>query len=272
MLLILKIVLNILPIIALVPVDRISSIPVVILPGFGNDCIDYINPLNKGSTFSIKTALEKRGCSVTVLPIKRASWLNIAKGAFDKKFWSYECRPEELYNFYMKQVDSTIREVVDKEKSPVIVIGHSAGGWLARACMADGKWFTDNSILTSELILGLCTLGTPHIPPIGGNPDMTRGALTFVHKNYPDAFLKERLFYITVAGTSVASNLKGNAFEKFAADSYPQVSGIDEFNQIGDGVVPLSCAHISGSIQINIPGFIYFHILNNLHITHIFFL
>ena len=53
--------------------------PIVILPGFGNDIIDYINPLGKGSDRGFVAALEKRGYTVSVVPIQRTSWLNIAK-------------------------------------------------------------------------------------------------------------------------------------------------------------------------------------------------
>lgn len=120
---------------------------------------------------------------------------------------------------------------------------------MARACLAieskDGRDLAD-------LVGGICTLGAPHTPPLVGTPDMTRGALTYVHKNYPGAFLKSK-FYITVAGTAIESNPNGNRSEKFAVDSYSQVSGNKDVMQIGDGVVPLSNAHLDGAYQITLP-------------------
>lgn len=102
--------------------------------------------------------------------------------------------------------------------------------------------------------MGLVTLGSPHLPPLAGTPDMTRGALTFVDNTFPGAYLKDHLFYMTVAGTAVTSDPAGSQLEKFATDSYPQVSGIRDTRQVGDGVVPLSCAHLDGSFQLTLPG------------------
>jgi pimeloyl-ACP methyl ester carboxylesterase len=52
----------------------------------------------------------------------------------------------------------------------VVLVGHSAGGWLARAVLADGTWMAGNSAETSstdssDLVCGLVTLGAPHFPP-----------------------------------------------------------------------------------------------------------
>ena len=46
--------------------------PVVVLPGFGNDMVDYINP--RGTSLGLFTSLEKRGVSCKVVPIKRSNW------------------------------------------------------------------------------------------------------------------------------------------------------------------------------------------------------
>eukprot|EP00968_Pinguiococcus_pyrenoidosus_P016244 scaffold1541_cov256-Pinguiococcus_pyrenoidosus.AAC.32 len=35
--------------------------PVVVLPGFGNDAVDYINPLGKGEELGIVSAFKRRG-------------------------------------------------------------------------------------------------------------------------------------------------------------------------------------------------------------------
>ena len=43
----------------------------LILPGFGNDAIDYSNPLKRGSQYGFVTSLESRGYEVDVVPIQR---------------------------------------------------------------------------------------------------------------------------------------------------------------------------------------------------------
>ena len=70
-------------------VRKSTRVPIVILPGFGNDIVDYQNPLGKGFDISIQAALEKRGYSVSIVPIKRFGWLNIARGLFQKSFYDY---------------------------------------------------------------------------------------------------------------------------------------------------------------------------------------
>lgn len=82
---------------------------------------------------------------------------------------------------------------------------------------------------------------------------MTRGALSYVHSMYPGAFLKSKIFYITVAGTAVTANIKGTKMEAFAQDSYTQVSGLTNSMQVGDGVVPLSNAHLTDAYQLTLP-------------------
>lgn len=234
--------------------DSFKKPPIVVLPGFGNDAIDYKNPLNRGEEGSLVASLLERGYdSIHVVPIRRASWLNIAKGLFKKEFYTYDCKPVQLYEFYLDAVDRTVRQAVSSsDSSQCILLGHSAGGWLARASLASASESTGDEKKLVDMVGGVCTLGTPHTPPLEGQPDMTRGVLTYVNEKYPGAYFKDK-FYITVAGTAITSNMGGNKIEKFAADSYSQVSGLKNEMQIGDGVVPLSNAHLEGALQLTIP-------------------
>lgn len=77
------------------------------------------------------------------------------------------------------------------------LVGHSAGGWLGRAFLADPKYMDSSSRATGQddglphnaAVASLVTLGTPHAPPPPGSKarDMTGGALTWVHNTYPGA-------------------------------------------------------------------------------------
>lgn len=239
--------------------------PIVILPGFGNDMQDYINPSNKND--GLKDILSSRGVSSFVVPIIRTDWLNVARGIFTIDFWKSSCKPKALFYFYFDAVDKMVKEVVqDNGNQPVILVGHSAGGWLARAILADGQWAAErdeNKILSSDLVCGLVTLGAPHFPPgIAGAMDITRGALKFTNNNYPGAFLKDQIFYITVAGTAVLSNATAprGSTENFASQSYRMVSGDKSREMIGDGVVPLEYAHLDSAVQVTIPN--AFHSIN----------
>ncbi len=68
-------------------------------------------------------------------------------------------------------------------------MGHSAGGWLARAFMADPLYFetpSDDPEAPHQGVSQLVTLGTPHCAPASELAmDMTGGALTWVNRTYP---------------------------------------------------------------------------------------
>ena len=114
------------------------SVSYIILPGFGNDQIDYINPLQRGEEQGALSLLRKRGIDTSVVPIQRREWLNIARGVFTREFWSNECRAETLFKFYCDSVVETV-EVTSKRNggNPIVLVGHSAGGWLARSILGD---------------------------------------------------------------------------------------------------------------------------------------
>ena len=192
--------------------------PVIIFPGFGNDCVDYINPLNKGEENGFIRNLESLGVSASVVPIKRYEWLKLAGGIIDPNFWSFNSTPEKLFGFYYQKAYEEIERVKEAYGEKPIIIGHSAGGWLARCIM-------------NEDIKGLVTLGTPHRTT--SSSDVTRGCLRYVNENYPGAFKKDA-FYVSVASTAILSDKTANrkSIEYFAHESYKQIIGeenIDDF-------------------------------------------
>lgn len=71
----------------------------------------------------------------------------------------------------------------------VHLIGHSAGGWLGRAFVADPLYFdspTGDMGVPNQGVASLVTLGTPHLPkPATEGRDMTGGALTWVNLQWP---------------------------------------------------------------------------------------
>lgn len=237
------------------------SYPYLILPGFGNDQLDYTNPFQRGEEFSLKQSLISEGVEcVDVVPIQRRDWLNVAKGIFLPDFWKSQCTPDQLFNFYFDAVDAKVTKLREETGKPVVLLCHSAGGWLARAMLADGCWRRDstNDRRSSDLVAGIVTLGAPHFPPLDEGMDMTRGALAYVNRNYPGAYLQPQgVFYITVCGTAVFGDNTAERKDprRYAADSYVQVTGnvANGGNEAGDGIVPLSSAHLSGAQQITLP-------------------
>jgi len=217
----------------------------VILPGFGNDQKDYINPLDRGEEVSFVSGLKRRNIASEVVNIRRSDWLKLMNGAASNplSFVKGTCTPYELFSFYLDEVEKTVNTAFkNNEGKQVVLVGHSAGGWLARAYMNNGN----------PKIAGLVTLGTPHYPPIDKKNDATRGAIRYVDENFPGALLSPDVFYISIGGTAVTSISPQNdeqkkTIEAFAQTSYQAVTGIKKDGEVGDGVVPLSSTLLLGS-------------------------
>ncbi|EKX45813.1 hypothetical protein GUITHDRAFT_86917 [Guillardia theta CCMP2712] len=231
---------------------------VVILPGFGNAQEDYIDPFGCGFEQSITCALEKRGHQVQVMPLKRAQWLNVLWGIFTLSFWLGKSSPYEPgYGWYVNMARREISRAYEaSNKTPVVVIGHSAGGWLGRAVLGDGTWRDeDTKTRIVDMISCFVSLGTPHSPPSSNAKDimdMTRGALTWTHENLPGAFLAPRVPYVTVGSDLIPGDKEGarGSLGRSAYESYRLVCG--EGSVLGDGVVPLQSSHLEGSTQVDL--------------------
>eukprot|EP00578_Thalassiosira_sp_NH16_P001842 CAMPEP_0181137520 /NCGR_PEP_ID=MMETSP1071-20121207/33749_1 /TAXON_ID=35127 /ORGANISM="Thalassiosira sp., Strain NH16" /LENGTH=388 /DNA_ID=CAMNT_0023224279 /DNA_START=191 /DNA_END=1357 /DNA_ORIENTATION=- len=277
--------------------NALSKIPIVICPGFGNDQIDYSNPLDQGDENGFVAALMRRGFDpdlIQVMPLERYEWLRVAGGLFDiPNFYTGNCRPDGLgYGWYVQRLRQTIEEAYEKagREEKVIVLGHSAGGWLARAALGDGSWDVNDGEEGSEVraadrVRALVTIGAIHKPPAGDavSTCVTRGALSYLDREYPGAFLSEEgVAYVSVGGDAVFGkqqekspvpidnkDTKGGSQEvnevyKFrgegsassvAYSSYSAVSGNGEMT--GDGVVPLEWSLLEGSRTIVLDGVVH---------------
>jgi hypothetical protein len=240
------------------PGTKLPTPPVVILPGFGNADIDYVTPLGADESVGLKACLEKRGFdTVEVVPVDRADWLRVAGGLLDADFRAGEGTPDgRAFGWYLERTGEAVRKAkanaaaAGDTDARVLLVGHSAGGWLARAALGDG---TPESSLArinaKEDVCGLVTLGTPHMPPPEDTEDSTRGVLRYVDKRYPGAAL-DGLAYVTVAGSAVTADKDAarGSLERVAANSYPLVSGpAAAEGGVGDSIVPLEAAHLPGA-------------------------
>ena len=216
-----------------------ANVQLLILPGFGNDSQDYISPVISSSSASssnsgsLVNSLLRRGWSpeqIRVLPLQRFEWLQVfLYGCFDPAFWQGTAPPTNpAFHWYLQRVQRAIQEaIVEKENRKVVLMGHSAGGWLGRAALGLLPESQYNRIPA------LVTLGTPNIPH--PSMDMTRGALRWTHETYPGAFLlKQQVRYLTVCGTAVTGQRESDRrTERFAFNSYEAVCGTGE--TLGDG-------------------------------------
>ena len=134
--------------------------PVVILPGFGNADVDYKTPLGQPEDKGLCAALRRRGLDVTVVDVARWEWIRVAGGVLDPGFWTCEQRPDGVaYGWYVRRARETIAAASARSGARVLVVGHSAGGWLARAALGDGDEWP-----ARETVAGLCLLYTSPSP------------------------------------------------------------------------------------------------------------
>ena len=247
-------------------------------------------------------ALARRGFNpnlIRVLPLERYEWIRVAGGLFDiPNFYTGTCRPEGLgYGWYVKRLRRTIEEAYLNAGSgeKVIVIGHSAGGWLARAALGDGSWditsnddsYSTDTIRAADRVRALVTIGAIHKPPAGNavSTCVTRGALSYLDQTYPGAYhSKEGVAYVSVGGNAIIGKKQSRQQRSIEVDDYATMRGTQQVNDVyavrgegsassvahtsysavsgsgemaGDGVVPLEWALLEGSRTIVLDGVLH---------------
>ncbi|KMT18860.1 hypothetical protein BVRB_2g029640 [Beta vulgaris subsp. vulgaris] len=238
--------------------------PAVILPGLGNNSGDYQG---------LQLSLEEYGVKSVVARVSRLDWFRNAAGLVDPNYWKGTLRPRPVLDWYLQRVDEAVSEAKELAQGRKLsLIGHSAGGWLARVYMEEfGK---------SDISL-LLTLGTPHLPPpkgVSGVIDQTRGLLYYVQEHCAEAVYTPELKYVCVAGSyiqgarvfgnsydieeelqgaavvNISESTSGNATfqSRFVGQGYKQVCG--RADVWGDGVVPEVSAHLEGALNISLDG------------------
>ncbi|KAJ6763182.1 ALPHA/BETA-HYDROLASES SUPERFAMILY PROTEIN [Salix purpurea] len=257
------------------PTNPTSTIrPAVILPGLGNNTGDYQK---------LELTLQEYGVPTVVAKVSRFDWLRNAAGLADPNYWSGSLRPRPVLDWYLKRIDEAVQEAKELAQGQTLsLIGHSAGGWLARVYMEEfGQ-------LDVSLLL---TLGTPHLPPPKGVPgviDQTRGLLDYVEKHCKKAVYTPELRYVCIAGRYIKgarfvgdSNVEAKSMvpvendhptaeavlvndlgistsaspgfrARFVGQGYKQVCG--QADVWGDGVVPEASAHLDGAFNISLDG------------------
>ncbi|KAJ9531424.1 hypothetical protein QJQ45_006860 [Haematococcus lacustris] len=252
----------------------LNARPIVILPGFGNCTQDYEAPFGQSSD-SLAANLRSRGWAVHVVRLERSDWFQVARALFTLKFWSSQLSTEPGYTWYLDRVQEAVQLALQASGAQQVdLVGHSAGGWLARAYIGDPRYQGEPAASATAqpcpnpAVRALVTLGSPQKPPPPELArDMTGGALAWVHDRYPGAFFADQgVAYVTVAGLTVKGGrqldaqgrpvqVKGRPRlpSEYAYDSYGQVCGLGQGVE-GDAVVPLNSACLQGARQVLLPG------------------
>ena len=258
--------------------STIQSTPVVICPGFGNDAIDYYEPLKQPRDVGLASALERRGFApdlISTVPVRRSDWVRVAGGLLDLDFYSNSAKPTGGgYGWYIQRLKDTVDEAYENSGGErVLLLGHSAGGWLARAAMGDGAWRSESNVRTSERVRCLATVGAIHRPPADVGTCVTRGALAYTEDNYPGAFLaSEGVGYVSVGGDAIVGDNSKDRTPESDADELYATRGEGSAARVafasyeavcgrgavaGDGVVPLAWTRLAGSRHIELEGVLH---------------
>ena len=220
---------------------------ILICPGFGYAAADYIGHDN------LVLSLVQQGwdrAQIQVLNVNKRDWLNVfLRGVTDIKFWKGSASPiRPAFRWYLDLISLEMRTFsAEVEDVKVILIGHSAGGWLARAAIGflSGEVEGIQKMIDLKNVAGIVTLGSPHVAPPSGIFDITRGALRITNDYFPGAYFAPAIKYLTVMGCSI----KGRGL---AYDSYLRVCGVGD--EHGDGFVPCCAGHLDGASQFNLEG------------------
>lgn len=207
------------------------TLPTIILPGFFAGAAPYR---------TLEAALNQAGIPTTVVPLKRRDWLPTVGG--------------RSVTPILQKLDQTVQAVRQQSNnSPVNVVGHSAGGWIARIYLGDIPYTVhsrdaqhSHSWNAQAYVNTLVCLGTPH----HSEERWTKRNLNFVNTTYPGAFYSH-IRYVCIAGKSVQGERRRFG-SSFAYKSYELTCGSGEC--WGDGITPISAAHLEGAENVTLEG------------------
>lgn len=134
-------------------------------------------------------------------------------------------------------------------RRPIIIVGHSAGGILARLAMSPLAYRGYRGG-AAEQVGCLVTLGTPH--GLAQLPNRYRhaghDAAEFLDRVAPGAYFAPRTGYLTVGANFSAAPFRG-ALGRLATEVFTLMLG-EETKSPGDGIVPASAVHLEGARQV----------------------
>ena len=202
------------------------ALPTVILPGYLASAQPYQE---------METSLAEAGFPAVTVPLRRYDWLPTIGG-------------RSVSNIIKALDASAQRAMGDHGSNQINLVGHSAGGWIARIYMGESPYNVHASDAQRTLprpahknVNTFVSLGTPHI----SQERWTRKNLDFVNQNYPGAFYDD-VNYVCVAGKAV----EGRKADWFTVNSYKLTAG--DGSVWGDGVVPILAAHLEGARNITL--------------------
>ncbi|MBF2027347.1 MAG: alpha/beta fold hydrolase [Oscillatoriales cyanobacterium C42_A2020_001] len=206
------------------------TLPSVILPGYLAGAIEYR---------ALEQRLNQLGIPATTVPIHWQDWVPTIGG--------------RSVSPIIRKIDATVQQIRQQTgASKINLIGHSAGGWLARIYLGE-KPYCVHAVDSANcawharpFIQTLVTLGTPHT----SLERWTRKNLDFVNQTYPGAFYLTDVKYVCVAGKAIFGKRQPGSW--LAYSSYKMTCGRGD--TWGDGITPIESAHLEGAENLIIEG------------------
>jgi hypothetical protein len=132
--------------------------------------------------------------------------------------------------------------------APVLVIGHSAGGVSARL-LTSPEPFAGRTLNAADRMGAIVTLGTPNVtaPPRAGFRRMGAENAEFANRVVPGPAFAPRTGYLVVASRSVVGRRDGTPAERRTWRVYASLSGSEDPEIEGDGLIPVASALLPGA-------------------------
>jgi pimeloyl-ACP methyl ester carboxylesterase len=175
--------------------------PIVLLGGFASPSVVY--------TGFRDLLAQMSGQPVCVVPTSTLGWLpSILPGG-----WA----------LLLAKLQRSVQEALRcSTTGKVTLIGHSAGGLLARLYLAPDP-FVGHTYGGLEHVDQLVTLGSPH----SNQQRWLHGGLMsrWIERRYPGAFYRDQVRYMSVAGKMIHGNRRGSLLERHAYRFYEGIAG-----------------------------------------------
>lgn len=186
--------------------------------------------------------------AATTAPLSRNDWIKVAR-QLPTNFLEGKLSVPETLGWYFSAIEDGIADLLSRGggDTDILIVGHSIGGWVARAYLGGLSGSSTAVYRTSrDRISGLLTLGTPHSNPEGALVDQTRGLLRAIEfsEDCSPRSLADRGVKITCVGSSGVGGgiVPTTPEEVVAAASYLPLTG--KLGQRGDGITPISIAFL----------------------------
>jgi pimeloyl-ACP methyl ester carboxylesterase len=202
--------------------------PIVLIGGYGSHWKDY-------RQFG-RALAQVSGRRIFIVSISRVTWL-VAD-----------------YTDYILLVHRTHQAVLHALEQTgvkkVMLVGHSAGGIVARAYLADHLRGSNHTPYHGfRRVARMVTLGSP-LSAVEHPFNTGLRQAAWLDREFPGAFYAPDVQYLTVHGRLIEGKIAGTLAERRAYRAYQFISG--EGAQWGDGVVPNSISRITGVASLEL--------------------